>query len=88
MSVNDEEKRIAEEDAEFELILQKAMKEFGIEVRKLMEVRRAKGLPDLTYDMSPDRQQHVLSMLQAEIERQRPNRERLLYGKKRKNTCT
>ena len=68
------------DDDEFDCVIEKAVKAMGEEVRELMEARRAKGLPDPEYDLSPARQDEVVAKLEEEMSKLRLHRERFLFG--------
>lgn len=71
------------DDKEFDIAVDKAMHEFGVEVANLVEDRKTSGRPPLPgRDTSPARHKEVITELKAEIERQRPNAERILGATK------
>ncbi|HEY3307167.1 MAG TPA: hypothetical protein VGJ93_01815 [Desulfuromonadaceae bacterium] len=76
-----------EEDLMFDAILEKSLRDMGKEMKKQQRARCAKGIPDITHDTSPERQNEVMARLQEEIEKQRPHIKRLLYGKE-PDTCS
>lgn len=79
--MNCDDEFIKADDMACDAAIKKALLDFDKHVQASVAARRAAGIPDPVIDTSPERQAEVLAGIQKEMDRLRPLKNRLLYGK-------